>query len=183
MPREYCFPTYGSGSDADECLRDGRGTVDCVQSELDGDAHIRLRPDPAYQRLLTAANAFQQCPNEKDPHLVVEIIPQLGHDGFKDNSATKGGFLTPLAPVAGQHVTVTGPLVWDTNLLHDLVYPGHDVRDWAEIHPAWNVTIDHPLPARAEAATRAVTGDPERGSGSVGFPRIGSGSKCDQGVV
>jgi hypothetical protein len=125
------------------------GTVDCVQSELDGDVHIRLRPDPAYRRLLTAANAFQQCPSEKDPHLVVEIIPQVGHDGFKDNSAAKAGFVTPLAPIAGQHVTVTGPLVWDTNLLHDLVYPGHNVRDWAEIHPAWNVTIDHLPPARA----------------------------------
>jgi hypothetical protein len=122
------------------------GTVDCVQSELDGDVHIRLRPDPAYRPLLTAANAFQQCADEKDPHLVVEIIPQVGHDGFEDNSATKGGFVTPLAPIAGQHVTVTGPLVWDTNLLHDLIYPGHDVRDWAEIHPAWNVTIDRPLP-------------------------------------
>ena len=125
------------------------GTVDCVQSELDGDVHIRLRPDPSYRRLLTAANAFQQCPNEKDPHLVVEIIPQVGRDGFKDNSAAKGGFVTPLAPAAGQHISVTGPLVWDTNLLHDLIYPGHNVADWAEIHPAWNVTIDHPLPARA----------------------------------
>jgi hypothetical protein len=39
--------------------------------------------------------------------------------------------------------------VWDTNLLHDLVYAGRNVRDWAEIHPACNVTIDHPAPAVA----------------------------------
>jgi hypothetical protein len=111
--------------------------------------HIRLRPDPAYRRLLTPANTFQQCANQKDPHLVVEIIPQVGHDGLEDDSASEAGFLTPAAPIAGEHVTVTGPLVWDTNLLHDLVYPGRNVRDWAEIHPAWNVTIDHPAPAGA----------------------------------
>jgi hypothetical protein len=119
------------------------GTVDCVQPEPDGDIHIRLRPDPAYRRLLTPANAAQQCPQQKDPHLIIEIIPQIGHGPFEDNSATKAGFLTPTAPVAGDHVTVTGPYVWDSNLLHDLVYPGRDVKDWAEIHPAWNITIDH----------------------------------------
>jgi hypothetical protein len=59
-------------------------------------------------------------------------------------------FLTPLAPLAGEHVTVTGPLVWDSNLLHDLIYPGRDVRDWAEIYPAWNITIG--LPASTSAA-------------------------------
>jgi len=120
------------------------GTVDCVQAEPDGDIHLRLRPDPAYRRLLTAANAFQQCPQQKDPHLVVEIIPQVGHGAFEDNSATKAGFATPTAPAAGEHITVTGPYVWDSNLLHDLVYPGRNVKDWAEIHPAWNITIDQP---------------------------------------
>lgn len=120
------------------------GTVDCVQPEPDGDIHIRLRPDPPYRRLLTAANARQQCANQKDPHLVVEIIPQFGEGLFEDNSATTGGFLTPTAPVAGDHVSVTGPYVWDRNLLHDLDYPGSNVKDWAEIHPAWNVTVDHP---------------------------------------
>ncbi len=81
------------------------GTVDCVQAEPDGDIHLRLRPDPAYRRLLTAANAFQQCPQQKDPHLVVEIIPQVGHGAFEDNSATKAGLLTPTAPPR----TITSP--------------------------------------------------------------------------
>jgi hypothetical protein len=120
------------------------GTVDCVKHEPDGDYHVRLRVDLAYRPLLTAANAFQQCPNQTGPHLVVEIIPQEGEGLFSDNSATKANFETPVAPVAGDHVTVTGPLVWDTNVLHDLIYPGKDVRNWAEIHPAWNVTVDHP---------------------------------------
>src|SRR5262245_45206757 len=43
-----------------------RGTVDCVEHEPDGDFHIRVRPDAAYRRLLTPANAFQQCDHEKD---------------------------------------------------------------------------------------------------------------------
>jgi hypothetical protein len=117
------------------------GTVDCVQHEGDGDVHIWLRVDPAYRRLLTPANAFQQCPGHTGPHLVVEIIPQHGRLPFPTNSATRGGFVTPAAPVAGDHITVTGPYVWDSNILHDLIYPGKNVANWAEIHPAWNLTV------------------------------------------
>jgi hypothetical protein len=61
---------------------------------------------------------------------------------FLENSAADGGFMTPPEPLAGAHITVTGPYVWDTNLLHDLVYPGKNVANWAEIHPAWNITVD-----------------------------------------
>src|SRR5262245_38111270 len=122
------------------------GIVDCVKHEPDGDFHIRVRLDAAYRRLLTPANAFQQCPNEKDPHLVVEIIPQVGRFPLSDNSADDGGFVTPAAPAAGDHITVTGPYVLDSNILHDLIYPGKNVKDWAEIHPAWNITVNRPLP-------------------------------------
>lgn len=121
-----------------------KGTVDCVKHEPDGDIHIRLRVDPAFRHLLTPANAFQQCPTNTGPHLVVEIIPQQGRFPFADNSADDGGFITPAAPAPGDHITVTGPYVWDSNALHDLVYPGRNVKDWAEIHPAWNITVDHP---------------------------------------
>ena len=117
-----------------------KGTVDCVVAESDGDIHIRLRPDPAFQHLLTAANAVQQCSGQPEPHLVVEIIPQTGHLPFPENSADRGGFTTPAAPAVGEHVSVTGPLVWDSNVLHDLVHPGHDTKNWAEIHPAWNIS-------------------------------------------
>jgi hypothetical protein len=116
------------------------GTVDCVSHEADGDFHVRLRPDPAYVPLLTAANAVQQCSGQPGPHLVVEIIPQSGHLPFPENSADRAGFLTPNAPAVGEHVTVTGPLVWDSNILHDLVHPGQDTKNWAEIHPAWSIT-------------------------------------------
>ena len=120
------------------------GTVDCVKDEPDGDVHIRLRPDPQFQGLLQPANAYQVCPNQTDPHLVVEIIPQVGHLPFPGNSADDAGFVTPAAPAAGAHVTVTGPYVLDDNSLRDLIYPGKDVKNWAEIHPAWNITVDHP---------------------------------------
>jgi len=122
------------------------GTVDCLRREDDGDIHIRMRVDPAYRRLLTPANAFQRCAGHAGPHLVVEIIPQHGHLPFLTNSASRGGFVTPAAPAVGDHVTVTGPLVWDSNILHDLIYPGKNVANWAEIHPAWNVTVDQRRP-------------------------------------
>ncbi len=43
--------------------------------------------------------------HQKDPHLVVEIIPNVGHGAFEDNSATKAGLLTPTAPPR----TITSP--------------------------------------------------------------------------
>lgn len=36
---------------------------------------------------------------------------------------------------------MTGAYVWDTNALHDLIFRGKNVADWAEIHPAWNITV------------------------------------------
>jgi hypothetical protein len=118
-----------------------RGRVDCVRREPDGDVHIELRLNRAYRHLLTAANAYQRCPGHRGPHLVVEIIPQNAELPFTDNSATRAGFVTPKAPKPGQRVKVTGPYVWDTNALHDLIYPGRHIANWAEVHPAWNVTV------------------------------------------
>jgi hypothetical protein len=116
------------------------GIVDCLRREPDGDVHIELRLTRAYRRLLTPANAFQRCPHHTGPHLVVEIIPQRDQFPFLDNSASLAGFVTPRAPPAGALITVTGPYVLDTNALHDLIVPGRNVADWAEIHPAWNIT-------------------------------------------
>lgn len=132
--------------------------MDCVKHEDDGDIHIRLRVDPAFAGVLTSANAFQQCPNQTGPHLVVEIIPQSGHFPFSDNSATDAGFMTPAEPPAGAHITVTGPYVWDTNLLHDLIYPGKNVENWAEILPG----EDGPITKRRRRCSRFTTGRPSR---------------------
>ena len=117
------------------------GTADCVRREPDGDIHIEVRLNRRYRHLLTAANAYQRCPGHPGPHLVVEIIPQNGELPFPDNSATRAGFVTPKAPRPGQRIKVTGPYVWDTNTLHDLIYPGKHVANWAEVHPAWNLTV------------------------------------------
>jgi hypothetical protein len=117
------------------------GTVACVRHEPDGDIHFLLRLARRYQWILRPANAAQRCAGTRRsrPLLVVEIIPQQDSLPFPDNSADRGGFVTPPAPRAGDHIRVTGPYVLDTNELHDLLYPG--VKNWAEIHPAWNVTI------------------------------------------
>ena len=97
------------------------GTVDCLRREPDGDIHIELRVNRVYRRLLTPANAFQRCPHERGPHLVVEIIPQAAQLPFPDNSASLAGFVTPSAPPVGARIKVTGPYVLDTNALHDLI--------------------------------------------------------------
>jgi hypothetical protein len=117
------------------------GRVDCVHREPDGDVHIDLHLSRSYRHLLTPANAYQRCPGHRGPHLLVEIIPQNGELPFTDNSATRARFVTPKAPKPGQHVKVTGPYVWDTNALHDLIYPGKHIANWAEVHPAWNITV------------------------------------------
>lgn len=117
------------------------GRVDCVRHEPDGDVHVELRLSRAYRHLLTPANSYQRCRGHNGAHLVVEIIPQKGELPFPDNSAGRAGFQTPRAPKAGQHIKVTGPYVWDTNALHDLVHSGKNVANWAEIHPAWNITV------------------------------------------
>jgi hypothetical protein len=117
------------------------GRVDCVRREPDGDVHIELHLSRAYRHLLTPANSYQRCRGHNGAHLVVEIIPQNGELPFPDNSASRAGFVTPKAPKPGRHIKVTGPYVWDTNALHDLVYPERNVANWAEIHPAWNITV------------------------------------------
>lgn len=115
------------------------GIVDCLTRELDGDIHIELRLGRAYRRMLTSANAYQRCPGHPGPHLVVEIIPQGQGLPFPDNSASLAGFVTPRAPRVGAQVRVTGPYVLDTNALHDPIFFGKNVANWAEIHPAWNI--------------------------------------------
>lgn len=117
------------------------GRVDCLRREPDGDVHIKLHLSRRYRYLLTPSNAYQRCTGHAGPHLVVEIIPQNGQLPFLDNSATRAGFVTPRAPKRGQHVRVTGPYVLDTNALHDLLHTGRNVANWAEVHPAWNVTV------------------------------------------
>jgi hypothetical protein len=120
------------------------GTVDCLKDEPDGDVHIRLRLDPQYARLLMPANSLQTCVDQPGPHLVVEIIPQRPEGLFRTNNADAGGFITPAKPKPGDHIVVTGPYVVDTNVLHRVLYQGRPAENWAEIHPAWGIKVDHP---------------------------------------
>jgi hypothetical protein len=121
------------------------GTVDCTKVEPDGDVHVRLRLDPQYAGLLKPANALQTCSGQAGPHLVVEIIPQHPQGIlFRTNDADAGGFVDPPMPAPGEHITVTGPYVIDTNSLHRILYQGRAAENWAEIHPAWAVRVDQP---------------------------------------
>ncbi len=75
----------------------------------------------------------------------MEIIPQHPQGVlFRDNNADAGGFIAPRTPAPGDHITVTGPYVIDTNILHRVLYQGQVAEDWAEIHPAWAIRVDQP---------------------------------------
>jgi hypothetical protein len=127
----------------DRC-RTVSGTVDCLKLEPDGDYHVRLRLDVPYAALLRPANGLQTCRGQPGPHLVVEIIPQHPQGVvFRSNNADAGGFIDPAVPSPGEHITVTGPYVIDTNSLHRILYQGQAAENWAEIHPAWAIRIGH----------------------------------------
>jgi hypothetical protein len=121
------------------------GTVDCLKVEPDGDVHLRLRVDTQFAGLLKPANSLQTCADHAGPHLVVEIIPQHQQGIlFRANNADAGGFITPATPAPGDHITVTGPYVVDTNALHRVLYQGRAAENWAEIHPVWAISVDRP---------------------------------------
>jgi hypothetical protein len=128
----------------DRC-RTVSGTVDCLKVEPDGDVHLRLRLDPQFAGLLKPANSLQTCGDHLEPHLVVEIVPQHPEGVlFRGNNADTGGFIGPPTPAAGDHITVTGPYVIDTNALHRVLYQGQAAENWAEIHPAWAIRVNQP---------------------------------------
>jgi hypothetical protein len=130
----------------DRC-RTVSGTVDCLKVEPDGDVHVRLRLDPQFAGLLKPANGLQTCADHPEAHLVVEIIPQHPQGVlFRANNADAGGFIDPGTPAAADHITVTGPYVIDTNVLHRVIYHGRAAENWAEIHPAWAIRVDQPAP-------------------------------------
>jgi len=128
----------------DRC-RTVSGTVDCLKVEPDGDIHLRLRLDPQFVGLLKPANSIQVCADQPGPHLVVEIIPQRPQGIlFRTNNADAGGFIDPRTPAPGDHITASGPYVIDTNILHRVLYQGRAAENWAEIHPAWAISVDRP---------------------------------------
>ncbi len=101
------------------------GTVDRVIEENDGDIHMRLSLDHAYSNLTNSANDQYQYGD-----LVVEIIcvgPITQADAVP---ACQGYTNNILIPDVGEHITVSGPYVLDT-----------EHYNWAEIHPVYALTI------------------------------------------
>ncbi len=103
------------------------GTVDRVIGEQDGDLHIRLNLDYTYSNLTNTAN--DGYPNNGD--LVVEIIC-VNPPTQTDEIPSCENYTNRIpVPSEGQHITVTGPYVFD-----------NDHNGWAEIHPVYSLVID-----------------------------------------
>jgi len=100
------------------------GTVVASDVQADGDGHYYLRVYKQYAGLLNTAN--------KAVHggtLILEIVP-ADQPGCVKGHKVKDGVCTGAhlaKPKIGQHVTVTGPYVWDS------------YHKWNEIHPVWAI--------------------------------------------
>jgi len=102
------------------------GTVDRVIEEADGDVHLRTNLDQAYSNLTNSGN--EGYPNYGD--LVVEIICVTPPSQTDAISACQNYTNQIPVPSEGQHITITGPYVLDTNHSY-----------WAEIHPVYSLVI------------------------------------------
>jgi hypothetical protein len=101
------------------------GTVDRVIAEDDGDVHLRLNLDSAYSNLTNTANDQYQYGD-----LVVEIIC-VNPPSQTDAIPSCQNYTNQIpVPSVGQHITITGPYVLDT-----------DHYNWAEIHPVYSLVI------------------------------------------
>ena len=98
------------------------GTVDNVLSENDGDYHIRLKLDAQYSNLTNSGNQQQYG------DLVVEVICATTITQADAVGPCQGYTNKIQIPSIGQHITVTGPYVLDT-----------DHSYWAEIHPVYTL--------------------------------------------
>ena len=111
-----------------QCVTASR-TVDRVIEENDGDIHLRLGLDQAYANLTNTANDQYQYGD-----LAVEIIC-VGTITQADAVSACQGYTNNIPiPDVGQHVTVSGPYVLDT-----------EHYNWAEIHPVYALTITGPF--------------------------------------
>jgi len=101
------------------------GTVDRVIHEADGDVHVRTNLDQDYRNLTNSANDQYQYGD-----LVVEIICVTPPSQTDAIPACQNYSNQIPVPSAGQHITITGPYVLDT-----------DHYNWAEIHPVYSLVI------------------------------------------
>jgi hypothetical protein len=91
-----------------------------VAHEDDGDYHVWFTPDPEYSYLMNSENHFQAR-----PAMLAEITPDCPPNG-NPADAHAAGQCPPSSlpiPVIGEHISVDGPWVLDTD------------HGWREIHP------------------------------------------------
>jgi hypothetical protein len=100
------------------------GIVDMVIVEADGDYHIRLGLDTAYQNLTNSVNNSDQYGD-----LVLEIVCVNTVTQTDAIDACHSYVNHVTVPQEGQHIIATGPYVWDTD------------HGWTEIHPVYSLTI------------------------------------------
>lgn len=108
----------------DSCIK-VTGTIESVRYEADGDLHVLLRLDPAFVGLTNDGNTRYQRGDLVVEPVCVNVPTQRDAISTCDDTLPGGIDL----PKVGQHVSVTGPYVTDSQ---------H--HDWAEIHPAWAIS-------------------------------------------
>ena len=100
------------------------GTVANKITEADGDIHIRVTIDPAYQYMINSANVSGQHGDLVVEPLCVANVTQT------DAIASCTGYTnTVYIPNVGERVQITGSYVTDNN------------HGWNEIHPVTSITI------------------------------------------
>ena len=99
------------------------GTIESINTEKDGDYHIRLKLDPQYSNLINPVNI-----QEQHGDLVLEPICEnpVEQPDAKASCQNFRGNVT--VPSVGTHVKVTGSYVLDKQ------------HGWTEIHPVTTLT-------------------------------------------
>lgn len=129
------------------------GTVASLRAEADGDTHFDLALDAPYISLLAPANYSAQHGD-----LVVEIVPAdkpgctPGQPARPASGTYNYGVCTgadETTPSIGTHVWITGPYVLDL-----------DHGGWAEIHPAWAITLSSGTPTGTGTGTGTTSASP-----------------------
>jgi hypothetical protein len=111
------------------------GIVDRVIVEADGDYHIRLGLDTAYQNLTNSVNNSDQYGD-----LVLEIVCANTVAQADAIDACQNYINHVTVPQEGQHIVAVGRYVLDTD------------HGWTEIHPVYSLTITAP-PTNTVTAT------------------------------
>ena len=100
------------------------GVVEFRRKEQDGDWHIRLKLDSGQDGLLNEKNI-----NEQHGCLVIEIICACEVTQTDAEGACEGFVNGVRVPEVGEHISVTGSYVYDSQ------------HGWREIHPVTKIVV------------------------------------------